>query len=1036
MKTVIIAILLVFLSSLISLGQQKATIKEYTKEFETYPFSDPDPIPEFGKVYPYFRFDGYSDKSIKKAWKVVELENEYIKVMIMPEIGGKIWNAVEKSTGKSFIYNNHVVKFRDVAMRGPWTSGGIEANYGIIGHTPNVATPVDYTLITKSDGSVSCVIGILDLLTRSTWRVDINLPKDKAYFTTGSFWYNSSAIEQPYYSWMNVGIKADGNLQFIFPGTKHIGHSGENSSWPVDKESGIDLSFYKNNNFGGPKSYHVFGMYTDFYANYWHDDDFGMGRYSQRNDKAGKKIWIWGLAPQGMIWEKLLTDTDGQYVEVQSGRLFNQESPQSTYTPFKHKGFAPFSTDTWTETWFPVVKTKGIVAANNYGSLNIKKENDWLKIYFSPLQPINDDLKITVDNKVVFSRLLKLKPLELFKDSIRLTNAPGLLTATIGENKLKYSSSPTADVLSRPVESPADFDWQSAYGLYVLGKEDIKQKFYVPAESKLRESLAKNPNYVPALTDLAMLLYRRMQYDEALDLAKKALSINTYDAAANYYYGLINMKSGKIADAKDGLEIASMGMEYRSAAYTLLASLYLKEKEYEKSIEYANRSIDFNRYAMDAYQLLAANYRLLNRKQEAAKVLDTVLKFDPLNHFARFEKYLLNNSQESKNYLTSLIRNEMPHETFLELAIWYNNKGLKEEANQVLDLSPDHTVVSYWKAALQNKPLPESDIKPNLVFPFRPETKEIIEQLIEKNDHWQLKYHLALIHWNFNNMDKVQDLFDQIGNKPTYAPYYAARAKLNMENTNSSAVLADLQKAAELDKNEWRYGESLVNYYISQNEPEEALQLITAYYRTFPQNYVLGTLKARALMLNKKHNEAKQLLQSIVILPNEGATRGRELYKEALLRIALTEMKKGNYKNALTEISQSRLWPDNLGVGKPYESDIDERIEDWLAYESYVKLNNDQSKAMLDKILSYNIYNQDNTKIRSSANNLITAWALQKNGKPEEAESLLKRWLAEEPGNATASWANKVYRGEITPLEKQESMDVNYRLLQVFTSRL
>src|SRR5680860_1067173 len=102
--------------------QQKTTVREYSKIFKTYPFSDPDPIPNIGKVYPYFRFDGYTDTPIQKEWKVVELENDYIKVMILPEIGGKIWAAIEKSTGKSFIYYNHVVKFRDVAMRGPWTS--------------------------------------------------------------------------------------------------------------------------------------------------------------------------------------------------------------------------------------------------------------------------------------------------------------------------------------------------------------------------------------------------------------------------------------------------------------------------------------------------------------------------------------------------------------------------------------------------------------------------------------------------------------------------------------------------------------------------------------------------------------------------------------------------------------------------------------------------------------------------------------------------------------------------------------------------
>ena len=123
---------------------ERATVREYRKTFRTYPFSDPDPIARAGRIYPYFRFDGFTDRPVDKEWTVVELENDWIRVTVLPEIGGKIWTAVEKSTGKPFLYGNQVVKFRDVAMRGPWTSGGIEANYGIIGHTPNCATPVDY----------------------------------------------------------------------------------------------------------------------------------------------------------------------------------------------------------------------------------------------------------------------------------------------------------------------------------------------------------------------------------------------------------------------------------------------------------------------------------------------------------------------------------------------------------------------------------------------------------------------------------------------------------------------------------------------------------------------------------------------------------------------------------------------------------------------------------------------------------------------------------------------------------------------------
>jgi hypothetical protein len=135
--------LLTFLASS-QLHAQQATVREYSRTFLTYPYGDPNPIARTGKIYPYYRFDGYATKGINHDWKIVELENDWIKVLIAPEMGGKILGAIEKSTGKEFIYFNKVVKFRDIAMRGAWTSGGIEFNFGSIGNAPTTASPVDY----------------------------------------------------------------------------------------------------------------------------------------------------------------------------------------------------------------------------------------------------------------------------------------------------------------------------------------------------------------------------------------------------------------------------------------------------------------------------------------------------------------------------------------------------------------------------------------------------------------------------------------------------------------------------------------------------------------------------------------------------------------------------------------------------------------------------------------------------------------------------------------------------------------------------
>jgi hypothetical protein len=272
-------------------------LKSIRKVFRTYGFSDPDPVAKVGPIYPYYRFDGYTNVPTDKEWKVVELENDYIKVMILPEIGGKIWGAWEKSSGRPFSIIIQVVNSATwpCAVRGQV----VELKQTMVYRTtPNCATPVDYLTQKKDDGSVSCYIGTLDLLTQTYWTIEINLPKDKAYFTTRSFWHNASSLDQSYYTWMNTGIKAAGNLEFIYPGTKYIGHEENMLNGRSIKENGKDISFYEQNDFGGYKSYHVFGKYTDFFGAYWHRDQFGMAVTRHTMKKLEKKFGSGGF-PSG-----------------------------------------------------------------------------------------------------------------------------------------------------------------------------------------------------------------------------------------------------------------------------------------------------------------------------------------------------------------------------------------------------------------------------------------------------------------------------------------------------------------------------------------------------------------------------------------------------------------------------------------------------------------------------------------------------------------------------------------------------------------
>lgn len=1012
-------LLLFILFSFSGFCQNNSIIREYNKSLTTYPYSDPNPIPSFSNIYPYFRFDGFTNKPVKKEWKVVEMENDFIKLTVLPEVGGKIWSAIEKSTGKPFIYENHVVKFRDIAMRGPWTSGGIEANYGIMGHTPNCATPVDYIMKKNEDGSVSCVIGVLDLLTRTNWSMEINLPKDKAYFTTKSFWHNSTPLAQPYYSWMNAGFKTKGNLQYIYPGTHYLGHEGEYSDWPINKQNGKDISYYDNNNFGGYKSYHVFGKYTDFFGAYWHDDDLGVARYSGHDEKPGKKIWIWGLSDQGMIWEKQLTDSDGQYTEMQSGRLFNQTAEKSTFTPFKHKSFAPYSSDVWTEYWYPVLKTKGFVQANQYGALNVKHENGWMKLYFNPVQKISDTLQVKDGEKIIYQKKIDLKPLQTFTDSFKVSSVYENIVVTLGRNKLIYQSNPTATNLSRPLDSPKDFDWSTSYGLYIQGKELMDEKNYAAAEEKLNKSLQKDNNFLPALTKMAELMYRNMNYDSALKLSKRALSIDSYDGAANFYYGVINHHLGNEADAKDGLDIASLSNEYRAAAYTALAQFYLEKKDYKSAIEFAEKALNHGRYNIDALQLQAIAFRKLNNHENAKQVLKTLLTLDPLNHFVRFENYLWNNTKENKSDFISLIRNEMPQETFLELATVYFSAGCLREAEDLLNISTPNALINYWIAFLKYKQgesfagsLQKANTSsPEFVFPFRSEDEPVLKWAMQQNNHWQPKYLLALLYKDRNRIEESKKLFAACGNEPDFAPFYAARGAMDMGPSN----VADLKKAMALDKSEWRYFKLLGEYYISQKQNEEALKIVEPFYKTHSENYIIGMLYANTLLLNGRYKECSQLLSQINILPFEGATIGRELYKEALLMQAAEQIKSKNYSKALAFINDAKKWPENLGAGKPYQADIDERLENWMSYLCYQKNGNaKEAGRSLQNIIQFKPAVENTVSNYAAENHLVTAWAMEKLDGKEEARQWLKSQTKKYPENKIIEWCNLVFENKAT----------------------
>ena len=1008
-------ILLCATSLLKPLFAQQATVTETVETVKTYPFSDPDPVADPSDLfYPYFRFDGFSAKGINRQWKVVSLENDYIKLTLFPEIGGKIWGAVDKTTGKEFIYNNHVVKFRDIAMRGPWTSGGIEFNFGIIGHAPTSSTPIDYVTRQKPDGSVSCYVSSYELVTRTLWTVEVNLPKDKAYFTTTTTWHNSSSIDQPYYQWMNAGYPTAGNAEFCYPGTNYIGHGGELHSFPLD-EQGRDISWYEKNDFGNSKSYHIVGKYNDFYGAYWHDNDFGSIHHAGYDEKLGMKIFLWGLSREGGIWEDLLTDTNGQYIELQSGRMYNQPASNSSLTPYKHTAFGPQATDRWTEYWFPVKGIKGVSKASRIGALNVLREDGFLKLYFSPLQKLSTTIKLYEGEKEMNSIPLNCGVLETWKDSIPLNKAvaAGRLKVVVGEDLLVYSEVPSDNITSRPKQLPADFDWSSAYGLYTQGEQWMNQKVLDKAEKFLLASLEKDPYFVPALTDLASLYYRQGRYDEALARCKTALSINTYDGDVNYLYGLCNMALGNHTDAKDGFSVASYSPRVRSAAYEKLAEMYLMDRNWAKAEHYALRSKEFNQMNLSADHVLMVVYRKTNQPEKAKALIDPLLEDLPLYHAARFEQlYQGEGSGHPIDDLQSLIRNELPFETYMELAEWYESVGCTEEALSLLSCAGNYPIALYKQAYLLHQAGNDDEsrgmlqragaLSPAMVFPFRPSSLKALEWAKTVQPDWKIDYYEALIRWANQDKAKALELLENCG-EADYAPFYLSRASLK----EGESRLADLLKAEQIEMS-WRTGFALINHYVANNQWQKAVETGKKYTKKYPSNYYIGLKYAKALCETGQYQPCISLLSRMQVLPNEGSYAGRAVYREANLYRAMEQLSHKNYKQVVKSVETSKEWPENLGVGKPYDNMIDNRLEDYLEAKAAAGQGDSRkTSALLAAVADYTI-----SRSHFESGNLLSALALRESGKVQEADHMVAAWSTDFPENRVVQWCTAIYRGE------------------------
>ena len=911
--------LFVFVSIITGSCKQQSSYEEYSETLLTYPYSDTNSFPVIQKkndIYPYSRIDGFSHKGEPRDWKIVKLENEYIEVYILPEEGGKVWGAIDKTSGKEFIYKNNVVKYRDLAMRGPWTSGGIEFNTGVIGHHPGGASPVNYKVFKDEDGTAHCVVGGMDLPSHMQWRVDIFLPANTSYFETRSSWYNATPFYQPSYYWSNAAIKAAEDLKFYFPGNYWLGHNGMSHPWPVD-EQGIDRSWYINSKDIGSSSCHIFGSIDNYYVSYFHDEDFGSGHWSDIYGTPGKKIFLWSQARNGAIWENLLTDTNGQYVEVQAGRMYNQNSFSSSRTPFKQTDFTPYYSDSWTERWFPVRGTGGVTRVAESGTIHLKFSADGLNLLFSPIREINEKMVVAVNGEEISNDLVVMKPSGTFNEEYGGITENDKIEVYLGTEKL--FSSEDNFIIERPNKAEGD----ALDDMFILAGEFEKFRSYQRALETYLELLEKEPFHLKALERVAELYARRGEFDKALDYTRKVLKVDTYSPGTNFIYGNLQKIKGNLTDAKDGFRWAMRSLEYHSASLQLLSEISLMEGNPELAGSLAERSLAYNSLNLNAYKSLAIAQRKLNKHEYAEETLSAILEIDPLDHFALFERYSLRPADVGLATFNNSFQNEMANEEYLELGLFYAKTGSNDEAIKVLEQAPSYTAINYWLAWLNKQDKEKSksylelalEASPEFVFPYRSETLMVLDWAAKQVPSWKTDYYSSLILWNRGRNEEALGLLEKWGEEPEFTPFYYSRACV--KGLYSDAGLADMKRALAVDPGQWRIYKELANIYSQRNELSSALEISEKGHNNFPGNFILDIGYSKALTNTGHFEKSLEIITNANILPYEGERSAQRIFVYNCLMLAFDSYKKGDYDSAMDYIDKSETYPENLGSGAP-----------------------------------------------------------------------------------------------------------------------
>ena len=942
--------------------------KEVVK-IPTYGIGKPEKNPIFlekrvyqgssGVVYPHPVIEKILDEKEEREYIALFLENRFIKIMILPELGGRIQMAYDKVKQRHFVYYNQVIKPALVGLTGPWISGGIEFNWPQH-HRPSTFEPTEWAIEENEDGSKTVWCNELERMFRTKAMAGFTLYPDKAFIEIKAKLYNRTSQPQTFLWWANPAVHVNEHFQSVFPPDVHavFDHGKRDVSefpiakgtyYKVDYSAGVDISRYKN--IPVPTSYMAVESKYNFVGGYENDTKGGLLHVANHHISPGKKQWTWGNSDFGQAWDRNLTDEDGPYIELMCGVFTDNQPDFSWIMPYEERTFSQY---------FLPYRDLGVVKnATKEAMVNLDFENGMaiVKVYTTGIYP---EMSILLEGKniVFMNEIVDSSPESSFEKIIAVDynlNTEDFLLSVIDQNgKLLVSFRPESSSqkpvpeAAKPAKLPHEITSMEQLYLTGLHLEQYRHATFNPIDY-YSEALRREPGDVRCNNAIGLLLFRNGQFAQSEIYFREAIKTltqrnpNPYDGEPFFNLGLSLRFQERYVEAYGAFYKAIWNVAWQDAGYFNLAQLAGLKNDWEDALELIEHALIRNWHNHKARHLKAAVLSRLGKKEEGVKWIEDSLALDSFNHGIRFEKYLITEDEQTLILMKKLIAGNI--HTYIEYSIDYAMAGMFNEAQQLLAIGIDNQddvypmawyFMGWYAAQVGNYSKAKAyfsnaeAMKPDYCFPNRLEEVLALQcAIILHPNAAKALYYLGNFWYDARQYTEAIHCWEQSRGLDESFP--TVRRNLSLAYYNKmgdvAKALSELENAFKLDTSDARILMELDQLYKKLGRSFQfRLELLEKYPESINNRDDLSLERVILYNMTGEFGKALDLIMQRKFHPwegGEGKVTGEYLFSH--IELGKKAISQKEYKKAIEHLKATENYPHNLGEGKLYgarENDI------------------------------------------------------------------------------------------------------------------